>query len=53
MGYNVARNQIGMVLIAPLTSAPSKEPRTQKMSTLAINGGRVKREKEILLGVII
>ena len=45
MGYNVARNPIGMVPNASLASAPGKELQSLIWSTLAIHGGQVKRER--------
>ena len=46
MRYNVARNPIGTVHSAPLSSAPGKEICHPILSMLAIHGGQVKRERE-------
>ena len=48
MGYNVARNPIGMVPNAPLASAPGKELHPPILITIALNGGQVKREREYI-----
>ena len=52
MGYNGARNPIGTVSNAPLASAPGKELHPPILSTLEINGGQVKIDRERLYCVI-
>ena len=45
MGYNLARNPIGMVHNVPLASAPGKELQPLILSTVIIHGGQVKIER--------
>ena len=52
MGYNLVRNPIGTVSNAPLASAPGKELHPPILSTLEINGGQVKIDRERLYCVI-
>ena len=47
MGYNVARNPIGAVPNAPQAYSTGKELHPSILSTLAIHGGQVKRDREI------
>ena len=46
MGYNVARNPIGMMPNAPLASDPVKGLHPPILIIIAIHGGQVKRERE-------
>ena len=47
MGYNVARNPIGMVPNVPIAYTPDKDPPPLIFITLSIHEGHFKRDREL------